>query len=521
MKQLIALLISASAAFGATVYTTPEVVTNIARSESTIITASNAPFYQPASVNLTNWSLLSTSSIPPLVNLIPGSNVTITTNTPNATWTINATAGGVAGITNNQTGVTLSGTFNGTFTGTNAGDGTGLSNVVVKTTYSFSGNTAGKSTWHRPVPDGNNQPYYLSVVSSNTPFQAVTFRVTSAGNYDFLETGGFDSELFLYFDTFNSSLPLTNVLIGNDEFPPMMAPTYGAAGFTYFLNTNTDYIAVITGYEDVEAGAWTLAVSGYGSVSVELPTSEVGITNGQDNVNFSGTLSVSNITASGTITGNGSGLTNILAHQVLGDLTNVTAIAATGNATIGGDLLLPAASSDVIAGGVGRFGSGMVVTNGMDIYPSATATSTLRVFSTNSTPTITVNSNRAGINRADPQYPLHVVGTIYSSADIIAGAAVYSSSGGSFTWSGNGVPLISGANGTVAIRGTNEITLRTGGVLVTNTITASNFVASAGGLTLPVLTVAPAVSGNNAVLWVSNSASPVLWITTTNGTFAH
>ena len=54
-----------------------------------------------------------------------------------------------------------------------------------------------------------------------------------------------------------------------------------------------------------------------------------------------------------------------------------------------------------------------------------------------------------------------------------------------------------------------------------NAITASTFVASAGGLTLPVLTVAPAVSGNNGVLWISNAAAPVLWITTTNGTFAH
>lgn len=371
MKQLIALLFSASAALGAT-YTTPEVVTNIARSESSIITASNAPFYQPASVNLTNWSLLSTSAIPPLVNLIPGSNVTITTNTPNATWTISSTGGSSgSGITNNQTNVTLSGIFTGTLNGTFNGNGTGLSNVLVKSTYSFSGNTAGKSTWHRPVPDGNNPPYYLSVVSSNTPFQSVSFRVTIAGDYDFLQTGSFDSGLFLYMGTFTSTLPLTNVLIGNDEFPTNMVPTYGAAGFTYYLNTNTDYTAVITGYEDAEAGAWTLAVSGYGSVSVELPTSSSsgGITNGQDGVSLSGTF-----------TGDGSGVTNLNAANVVGHLTNVSNITASGLLTVettNGTLRMEAgsvapnftlgSSSNRIVGGTG---SAVIMGGGSTSYPN-------------------------------------------------------------------------------------------------------------------------------------------------------
>ena len=61
----------------------------------------------------------------------------------------------------------------------------------------------------------------------------------------------------------------------------------------------------------------------------------------------------------------------------------------------------------------------------------------------------------------------------------------------------------------------------TAGVFVTNTVTAGNFTATVGGLTLPILSSAPAVTGNNGVLWLSNSAAPTLWITTTNGTFAH
>lgn len=60
-----------------------------------------------------------------------------------------------------------------------------------------------------------------------------------------------------------------------------------------------------------------------------------------------------------------------------------------------------------------------------------------------------------------------------------------------------------------------------GAVTVGGGVTASNVTATAGGLTLPILPAAPAVTGNNGVLWLSNAAAPVLYISTTNGTFPH
>ena len=53
-------------------------------------------------------------------------------------------------------------------------------------------------------------------------------------------------------------------------------------------------------------------------------------------------------------------------------------------------------------------------------------------------------------------------------------------------------------------------------------VTAAEYVATVGGVTIPVLSSPPTIAGNNGVLWLSNAAAnPVLYITTTNGTFAH
>ena len=214
------------------------------------------------------------------------------------------------------------------------------------------------------------------------------------------------------------------------------------------------------------------------------------------------------ITAVGSFVADASGLT--------GNLTNVAAIAASGDATIGGDLLLPAASSDVVVGG------GITASNNSTfvLQPGG-----LFKVGTNQSKGLVVNAtNQVGIGKVpniSSSYSLDTAAGANIGGGIVSSSTIYAGNSSVYTWNVSGAPTIAGSLGSVTILGTNAVTLRTGGVLVTNTITASNLVASAGGLTLPVLTVAPAVSGNNAVLWISNSAAPVLWITTTNGTFAH
>jgi len=300
------------------------------------------------------------------------------------------------------------------------------------------------------------------------------------------------------------------------------------------------------------------------------------------------TVTSSNASFAVPLYADGVGLTNIPAHEVLGNLTNVTAIGASGDATIGGDLLLPAASSDVVVGGVTKLkgyteiGSSNRVILGVGNFASSPhqfqVSSGYRNFysSTNSeyseghgyqnfyASTFSYFSEGHGYrnlfaSKYSPYSEVHGYINFYNSTNSPAayargfsnGTNALNTAGAWFSgtqvqnpwgWDARGTlnlgALIFGRNmytnlntpifgaapgGMVGIATTNlTVALNVGGsAAVDGTLTASNLVATAGGLTLPVLTVAPAVSGNNGVLWISNSAAPVLWITTTNGTFAH
>ncbi|MFG6447164.1 PEP-CTERM sorting domain-containing protein [Roseateles sp. BYS180W] len=125
-------------------------------------------------------------------------------------------------------------------------------------TYSYGADTSGGPTYNRLVESLS----VLSNIGTNVQYQAFSFTVSAAGNYDFLsQAAGWDNFLFLY-NGFNPQDPLTGALIGNDDFQG----TIGTSGFSYMLNTGTTYTVVTTGYSNIDAGTFSSTITGPGDV---------------------------------------------------------------------------------------------------------------------------------------------------------------------------------------------------------------------------------------------------------------
>jgi len=132
------------------------------------------------------------------------------------------------------------------------------------------GTTLGKPTWNRPVDNGANAPGFLSNTGTAVPYDAIGFSVATSGIYQLTSTAtsplNWDNYLFLYAGTFSAGSPLTNGVLGNDDFPAA-----GTAGFSVSLTAGTAYFAVTTGFENTDAGAYSLAIAGPGTVSLMTP----------------------------------------------------------------------------------------------------------------------------------------------------------------------------------------------------------------------------------------------------------
>ncbi len=123
---------------------------------------------------------------------------------------------------------------------------------------SYSGTTVGGPTFNRPV--AGSPPMTLSLVGTAVSYDFVQFSIATAGVYNFLSLSvspaGWDNFTFLYQNSFNPASPLTNVLIGNDDFP-----TIGRSGFSYNLSPGVNYIFVTTGFSNTDAGTFNNSVT--------------------------------------------------------------------------------------------------------------------------------------------------------------------------------------------------------------------------------------------------------------------
>ncbi|MCX6874980.1 MAG: M6 family metalloprotease domain-containing protein [Verrucomicrobia bacterium] len=140
---------------------------------------------------------------------------------------------------------------------------------VVFTSYHFTapGTTVGRSLWNRP--DAGTPPAVLSTMGTAVPYDMMRFTVSTTGTYTLKSTStspaGWDNYLFLYSTAFNPALPLSNVLVGNDDDGGV-----GMAAFSTTLTAGTPYFLVTSGYNNTSTGAHTLVISGVGSVQVTL-----------------------------------------------------------------------------------------------------------------------------------------------------------------------------------------------------------------------------------------------------------
>mgnify|MGYP003672735835 CR=1 FL=1 len=199
--------------------------------------------------------------------------------------------------------------------------GSGLANTV----YSTTGSTSGRPLWNRPNHNGDLPPASLSSAATAVPYEVLSFTVDTSGDYAFLSTttspAGWDNYLFLYL-AFSPSSPLVNGLIGNDDFPDV-----GVSGFSYGLTAGATYTLVTTGYSNSSSGAYSLKISGPGTVTpqggspfivVEQP-SGTPLTDGVSVVNLGGSIVGGSTTRSFVVRNSGSGNLTGLALNIDGD----------------------------------------------------------------------------------------------------------------------------------------------------------------------------------------------------------
>ncbi|MBL9146946.1 MAG: choice-of-anchor D domain-containing protein [Verrucomicrobiaceae bacterium] len=140
--------------------------------------------------------------------------------------------------------------------------------------FSRNVDTATGHIWRRPVANGANAPSALSSSATAVRYQSMQFSVTQTGVYSIRSTvtaanPSFDNYLFLYAGSFSATSQLTNVRIGNDDFPNV-----GVSGFSYDLVAGTTYYLVTTGYSNTDAGVVVNTIEGPGAVNAAVAAPE-------------------------------------------------------------------------------------------------------------------------------------------------------------------------------------------------------------------------------------------------------
>lgn len=130
----------------------------------------------------------------------------------------------------------------------------------------FTGDTSTGAIWNRPFASFSG----LSTAGTGVKYEVLPFTVSVSGAYDFLNTAtaSWDNFTFIYKDAFNAATPLVNGVIGNDD-----RPSIGLSGFNVNLTAGTNYFFVTTGFDPGDFGAYSLTVTGPGSV-ISAPVPE-------------------------------------------------------------------------------------------------------------------------------------------------------------------------------------------------------------------------------------------------------
>ncbi len=127
--------------------------------------------------------------------------------------------------------------------------------------FTYTGTTVGEPTWHRPVANGANVPVKLAPAAKAVSFSAFEFNVDTTGLYNFLSTSttptNWDNYTFLYVNGFDSTKPLDNIVIANNDFP-----TKGVSGFNNVsLTAGLNYFLVTSGFANADQGDFSNTIA--------------------------------------------------------------------------------------------------------------------------------------------------------------------------------------------------------------------------------------------------------------------
>jgi hypothetical protein len=128
--------------------------------------------------------------------------------------------------------------------------------------YSITGDTTGGPVYNRPLT--GVAPTSVSGVGTAVAYNTFLFSPVSTGSYTFVLTStqaGYDPFLVLYASPFNPASPLTNVIVANDDLTGLTD-----SGFTQTLLAGTVYTAVITGFDNLDFGTYTLTIANAAAV---------------------------------------------------------------------------------------------------------------------------------------------------------------------------------------------------------------------------------------------------------------
>ena len=144
----------------------------------------------------------------------------------------------------------------------------GFGGQVQAGAVSYLGTTLGSPTWNRPNA-GSPPVSPLSGIGTAVAFSVQQFSVTQSGPYDFMSTSltptSWDNNAYLYRTGFNPLSPLTNIIVGNDDFPDI-----GMSGFNgVILAPSTNYLLVTTGFTNTSFGSFSNTISGPGNIVLQ------------------------------------------------------------------------------------------------------------------------------------------------------------------------------------------------------------------------------------------------------------
>lgn len=134
-------------------------------------------------------------------------------------------------------------------------------------TVSVNGDTTGSATWNRPF----NTSGTLSSIGTDVPFEVIEFSVDTTGDYEFeITSANFDSYIFLYnetgFDPLNQALGLQ--ALDDDGGAGLLSLITSANGDNATLAANLVYYIVVSGFDNLEFGTFTLDIRGNGNIAL-------------------------------------------------------------------------------------------------------------------------------------------------------------------------------------------------------------------------------------------------------------